>query len=96
MGSISSSFTGGDKAPMMLRREFEVMEDTRRMRREAREPFFSSTGEDEVKFSSVREREERERRLPGREFGVACRPDPADEIDMLRSSRRLIASELVF
>jgi hypothetical protein len=77
---------------MMLRREFEVMEETRRMRREAREPFFSSIGEEEFKFSSVLEREDKESRLPGREFGVASRPDPADEIDMLRSSGRLIAA----
>ena len=75
---------------MMLRREVDVIDDMRRIKREAREPFFSSVGE-EV-FSSALEREENESRLPGREPGVACRPDPADETDMLRSSGRLAGS----
>lgn len=71
---------------MMLRREVDVMDDMRRIRREAREPFLSS-GEEGL-FSSGLEREDKDSRLAGRETGVACRLDPADEIDMLRVSER--------
>jgi hypothetical protein len=42
IGLVSSSLTGGLRAPMMPRREVVVKEDTRRMIREARDAFFSS------------------------------------------------------
>lgn len=87
IGLASSSFTGGLRAPMMLRRELVVIDDMRRMRREARDAFFSS-GEGELAwtFSSALEREDNERRLPGRDADAVGRLDPADEIDMLRVS----------
>lgn len=68
---------------MMLRREVEVMDDMRRIRREARDPFFSSdVGEVDWIVSSLLVREAKERRLPGRDVAL----EPADETDGLRSS----------
>jgi hypothetical protein len=84
--TADSSFTGGLKAPIMLRREVEVIDDIRRIKREAREPFFSSVGDADWEFSSALEREDNERRLAGRETGVTWRLDPADDMDMVRSS----------
>ena len=86
--AASSSLTGELKAPIILRREVEVIDDIRRIRREARDPFLlSSEVGEECIFSSVFDREDNESRLVGRETG-ACRLEPADEIDKLRLSKR--------
>ena len=75
----------------MLRRELDVIEDIRRMSREVRDIFLSSDVEEaDWTLSSVREREGREGRLPGRD--VAWRLDVVDDIDGLRSWGRLAGS----
>lgn len=87
VGVYSSSLTGELRAPMMLRREVDVMDDIRRMRREARDAFLSSeVGDADWAGSLVLGRDDRESRLPGRDDDG--RPDPVDDIDMLRSSGR--------
>lgn len=86
MEARSSSFTGELRAPIMLRREVAVIDDTRRIRREARDTLLSSAvGEEDCRFSSVFVREDNDSRLVGRETEV-CRLEPADDMDMLRSS----------
>lgn len=90
-GTCSSSLTGELRAPTMLRRELDVIDDIRRMSREVRDIFLSSDMEEaDWTLSSVLEREEREGRLSGRD--VAWRLDVVDDIDGLRSWGRLAGS----
>lgn len=98
-GAYSSSLTGELRAPIMLRRELDVIDDIRRMSREVRDIFLSSDVEEvDWTLSSVLEREGREGRLPGRLSGrlpgrdVAWRLDVVDDIDGLRSWGRLAGS----
>lgn len=95
VGTYSSSLTGELSAPIMLRRELDVIDDMRRMSREVRDGFLSSGVEEtDWTLSSVLEREGGEGRLPGRLSGrdVAWRLDVVDEIDKLRSWGRLAGS----
>lgn len=46
VGTYSSSLTGELRAPIMLRRELDVIDDTRRMSREVRDIFLSSDVEE--------------------------------------------------
>lgn len=86
VGARCSSLTGELSAPIMLRRDVDVMDDMRRMSRDVRDAFFSSDVEEvDCMVSSVMVREGGEGRLPGRE--VAGRLDPVDDIDILRSWR---------
>lgn len=66
--ACSCSLTGELSAPIMLRRDVDVIDDMRRMSRDVRDAFFSSDVEEvDCMVSSVMVREGGEGRLPGRD-----------------------------